>query len=57
MDEEDHFHKNFIQKKPKLEQKILKSTPTVVQAGLCDSKRPTDQFQRGVSIYLFIFNK
>lgn len=52
MDEEDIFHKNVMQKKPKLDQRIHKSTPTVVQAGLCDSKRPADQFQRGVPIYL-----
>lgn len=53
MDEEDHFNKTLIQKKPKLDLKIHKSTPTVVQVGLCDSKR-LDQFQRGVLIYTFI---
>lgn len=51
MDEEDNFHKTVMQKKQKLDPRIHKSTPTVVQAGLCDSKRPTDQFQRGVIIY------
>lgn len=54
MDEEDHFHKNFIQKKPKLEQKILKSTPQATE--LNDSKRHTDQFQRGVYRYLHLTN-
>lgn len=53
MDEEDHFHKILMQKKPKLDLKIHKSTPTVVQVGLCDSKRP-DQFQRGVLICTFL---
>lgn len=50
MDEEDHFHKNLLQKKPKIDQRTHKSTPTVVQDGFCNSKRPmADQFQRGVN--------
>lgn len=53
MDEEDVFLKNLMQKKPKLDQRIHKSTPNVVQAGLYDSKRLTDQFQRGVFIHLY----
>jgi len=53
MDDEDIFHKNVVPKKPKLETKIQKSAPThVVQAGICDSKRTADQFQRGVLIYI-----
>lgn len=37
-----------MQKKPKLD-RIHKSTPVVVQTELFDStKRPTDQFHRGV---------
>lgn len=49
MDEEDHFHKNLLQKKTKFDQRIHRSTPTVVQAGFSNSKRPiADQFQRGV---------
>lgn len=50
MDEEDHFHKTIMQKKPKLDLKVHKSTPTVVQA--CDSKRP-EQFHRGVLFVIF----
>lgn len=50
MEEEDSFHKTLMQKKQKLDPRIHKSTPTVVQAGVCDSKRPIDQFQRGVFI-------
>lgn len=49
LDEED-FPKTLIQKKPKLDPRIHKSTPTVVPARLCDSKRPIDQFHRGVPI-------
>lgn len=48
--EEDHFHKTLIQKKQKLDPKMHKSTP-VVQAGLYDSKRPADHFQRGVHYF------
>lgn len=52
MDDEDVFHKNVIPKKQKLETRIQKSAPTpVVQADICDSRRPVDQFQRGVLIY------
>lgn len=52
MDDEDNFHKTLMQKKPKLDPRIHKSTPTVVQAGLCDSKRLTDQLHRGVKRFL-----
>ena len=53
MDDEDIFHKNVIPKKPKLETRIQKSAPTpVVQTGICDSRIPVDQFQRGVHIYV-----
>lgn len=51
MDEEDIFHKTLMQKKPKLDPRIHKLTPTIIQNDLCDSKRPADHFQRGVSIY------
>jgi len=52
MDDEDVFHKNVIPKKPKLETRIQKSAPTpVVQADICDSRRPVDKFLRGVLIY------
>jgi len=47
MDEEDNFHKTIMQKKQKLDSRIHKSTPTIIQSDLSDSKRPTDQFQRG----------
>ncbi|XP_050435910.1 ribosomal protein S6 kinase beta-2-like isoform X1 [Adelges cooleyi] len=47
MEEEDHFHKTVMQKKPKLDPRIHKSTPTIVQAGCCDSKKPADQFHKG----------
>jgi len=51
MDDEDIFHKNVMPKKPKLEMRIQKSTPTpVIQSGIYDSRRPVDQFQRGVLI-------
>lgn len=54
LDEEDHFSKTLIQKKQKLDPRIHKSTPTVVPARLCDSKRPFDQFNnRGVPIYIY----
>jgi hypothetical protein len=52
MDEEDNFHKTIMQKKQKLDSRIHKSTPTIIQSDLSDSKRPTDQFQRGVTVYL-----
>lgn len=55
MEEEDYFHKTLIQKKQKLDPKTHKSTPTMVQVGLCDSKRP-DHFQRGV-IYFVMSNE
>jgi len=47
MDEEDIFHKTLMQKKPKLDPRIHKLTPTIIQNDLCDSKRPADHFQRG----------
>lgn len=53
MDDEDIFHKNVMPKKPKLEMRIQKSSPTpVIQTAICDSRRPIDQFQRGVLIYV-----
>lgn len=53
MDDEDIFHKNVMPKKPKLETRIQKSAPTpVIQGGIFDSRRPVDQFQRGVPIYV-----
>lgn len=55
MEEEDHFHKILVQKKQKLDPKIHKSTPTVVQGGLCDSKRHADHFQRGVRYFVTTF--
>lgn len=50
MDEEDNFHKTIMQKKQKLDSRVHKSTSTIIQSDLSDSKRPTDQFQRGVNI-------
>lgn len=48
MDDEDIFHKNVMPKKQKLESRIHKSTPTPMsQTVMCDSKRSTEQFQRG----------
>ncbi|XP_025200674.1 ribosomal protein S6 kinase beta-2-like [Melanaphis sacchari] len=48
MEDEDSFHKNVMPKKQKLETRIQKSAPTpMVQTVLCDSRRSTDQFQRG----------
>lgn len=53
MDDEDIFHKNVMPKKPKLETRVQKSAPTpVIQCGIYDSRRPVDQFQRGVVIYV-----
>lgn len=52
MDEEDTFHKIMMQKKQKLDSRIHKSTPTIIQSELSDSKRPIDQFIRGVTIHI-----
>lgn len=57
MEEEDNFHKTITQKKQKLDPRIHRSTPTVVPASLCDSKRPIDHFHRGVFIISeFVFH-